>query len=73
MLVFIGCFALDLVMVSNFRRLFIWPDSPLRRFNLPDLTARASHIDEGIRIDVPADGRVSFENKYGTVDSEIWD
>jgi VWFA-related protein len=30
-------------------------------------------IDEGIRIDVPPDGRVLIENKFGNVDAEVWD
>ncbi|HSE30712.1 MAG TPA: VWA domain-containing protein [Pyrinomonadaceae bacterium] len=29
--------------------------------------------DEGIRIDVPADGRVYIENKFGDVTAEVWD
>ena len=29
--------------------------------------------DEGIRIDVPADGRVHIENKFGNVTAEVWD
>src|SRR5262245_39060328 len=29
--------------------------------------------DEGIRIDVPADGRVYIENKFGNVTAEVWD
>ena len=29
--------------------------------------------DEGIRIDVPADGRVHIENKFGNVIAEVWD
>jgi VWFA-related protein len=29
--------------------------------------------DEGIRIDVPAGGRVYIENKYGNVVAEVWD
>ena len=28
--------------------------------------------DEGIRIDVPADGRVYVENKFGNVTAEVW-
>lgn len=32
-----------------------------------------SQIDEGIRIDVPADSRVLVENNYGHVDTQIWD
>lgn len=29
-------------------------------------------FDEGIRIDVPADGRVHIENKFGDVNAEVW-
>jgi len=29
-------------------------------------------LDEGIRIDVPADGRVHVENKFGDVNAEVW-
>jgi VWFA-related protein len=29
-------------------------------------------FDEGIRIDVPADGRVHVENKFGDVNAEVW-
>ena len=29
--------------------------------------------DDGIRIDVPADGRVYIENKFGNVTAEVWD
>ena len=29
--------------------------------------------EDDIRIDVPADGRVHVENRYGDVDAEVWD
>jgi Ca-activated chloride channel homolog len=39
------------------------------------ITPTLSHgkpFDEGIRIDVPADGRVHVENKFGDVNAEVW-
>lgn len=38
----------------------------------PILT-NSSTIDDGIRIDVPADARVHVENKFGNVNAEVWD
>ena len=58
-------------MVSNVRRLLF--GLILLSGVLIYPTQSHSQIDEGIRIDVPADGRVSIENKYGHVDTEIWD
>src|ERR1051325_4643423 len=32
-----------------------------------------NNLDDDIRIDVPADGRVRVENRFGDVTAEVWD
>ena len=32
-----------------------------------------THLDDDIRLDVPPDGRVHVENRFGDVSSEVWD
>lgn len=48
-----------LILLSGFLAL------PIHSYGKPN--------DEGIRIDVPADGRVYIENKFGDVTVEVWD
>ena len=35
-------------------------------------TSKANDLDDDIRIDVPADGRVQVDNKFGDVTAEVW-
>jgi len=59
-------------MLLNLRRLL------LSLIILPGLflstsTSLGNHVEDEIRIDVPADGRVRVENRFGDVRAEIWD
>src|SRR5262245_42088679 len=33
----------------------------------------SNHLDDDIRLDVPPDGRVRVENRFGDVTAEVWD
>lgn len=61
-----------IVMVSNVCRL-LFSLILLSGVFISSTHNYGSQIDEGIRIDVPTDGRVLIENRYGHVDTEIWD
>lgn len=59
-------------MFLKFRRLW------LGLIILPGLFLSSSvslgnHFDDEIRIDVPTDGRVRVENRFGDVSAEVWD
>lgn len=44
----------------------------LSGFLFTPTVSHGNSFDEGIRIDVPADGRVYVENKFGDVNAEVW-
>ena len=59
-------------MFLNLRRLW------LSLIILPGLflfssASLGNYVEDDIRIDVPADGRVRVENRFGNVTAEIWD
>lgn len=60
-------------MFAMNRRLLLLSLILLSGLLISPILTQSSTIDEGIRIDVPADARVHVENKFGNVNAEVWD